>query len=1082
MAYAIGLDIGIASVGWAVVALDQEENPWGIINMGSRIFDKAEQPKTGESLAAPRRNARGMRRRLRRHRHRIERIKQLFINSKFLQQEELDNLYAGQLEDIYALRTKALDTDVTRLELARILLHLAQRRGFKSNRKSDAVDKEAGKLLSAVNANKKRMLEKGYRTVGEMFFMDDVFHEHKRNKSEDYLATVQRDMIEDEADKILARQMVKLSLNEDFKNKYLDIVLSQRSFAEGPGKGSKYGGDQVLKMVGKCTFELDKYRAPKASYSFERFNLLSKINHLRLVKDGNSRALDEKESRALIDLAYSTADLKFSKIRKELNVPSDTFFNMVRYDGADKDEAEKKTKFAYLKAYHEMRKALDKVAKNHIQTLSIEQLNKAAYALTVYKTDNKIMDYLQEQQFCPEDISAFLTISGFAKFGHLSTEACDKLIPYLEQGMNYDEACTKVGYDFKGHSGHGKDKYLPAQTDDMEEITSPVVRRAVSQTIKVINAIIREQHEESPLFLNIELARELSKNFDERNKIKKSQDENQARNERLMERIRTEFHQIHPTGMDLVKLKLWEEQDGISPYSQKPIEIARLFEAGYVDVDHIVPYSISFDDTYKNKVLVFSSENREKGNRLPLQWMDRGNSDKFIVWVNNSVRNFRKKQNLLKEKITEEDVNKFKQRNLQDTQHMSRFLYNYIQDYLQFAPSEDGRNKRVTAVSGAITSHLRKRWGINKNRANGDLHHAVDALVVSCTTQKMINEISKYSNYRETEFLQSTDGGMLVNRSTGEILKRFPLPWPDFRAELEARQSLNPGLSLQQKHLLFYTGKNLDEVKPLFVSRMPKHKVTGAAHKDTIKGVVDAQYVTVKRSLTDLKLDKEGEITNYFDKNSDILLYNALKEALIAAKGDAKKAFAKEFYKPKADGTQGPLVRKVKLLEKNTLRVPVHSGTAVADNDSMVRIDVFKVEGDGYYFVPIYVADTLKKQLPNKAVVANKPYEEWRVMEESNFIFSLYPSDLAEVEHKTLLNFTKINPKSDDADTYQVKKEKIYFVSADISSGSVTVKTHDGVYKYKGLGIKTLVNFEKYQVDVLGNYSKVKREVRKTFC
>ena len=86
LSYGIGLDIGIASVGWAVVALDNNELPYGIINIGSRIFDAAENPKDGASLALPRREARSMRRRLRRHRHRNERIRAMIVRRGILTQ------------------------------------------------------------------------------------------------------------------------------------------------------------------------------------------------------------------------------------------------------------------------------------------------------------------------------------------------------------------------------------------------------------------------------------------------------------------------------------------------------------------------------------------------------------------------------------------------------------------------------------------------------------------------------------------------------------------------------------------------------------------------------------------------------------------------------------------------------------------------------------------------------------------------------------------------------------------------------------------------------------------------------------
>ena len=437
----------------------------------------------------------------------------------------------------------------------------------------------------------------------------------------------------------------------------------------------------------------------------------------------------------------------------------------------------------------------------------------------------------------------------------------------------------------------------------------------------------------------------------------------------------------------------------------------------------------------------------------------------------------------MKREITEEDINKFKERNLQDTKTISRFLYNYINDYLLFAPSDTGKKKRVTAVNGTITAYLRKRWGINKIRANGDKHHAVDAVVIACTTDKMIKDLSSFSKYHELEYTHTDTESLLVNSLTGEILKRFPYPWEDFRPELMARLSDNPADALRKLNLIFYHGTDLSTIKPIFVSRMPRHKVTGAAHKATIKSArcLNNGIVICKTSLQNLKLDKEGEIANYYAPESDTILYNALKERLRAYDNKPAKAFAEPFYKPKADGTPGPLVKKVKVYEKSTLNVAVQQNTAVADNDSMVRVDVFHVKGDGYYLVPIYIADTLKKELPNKAIVASKPYADWSVMDDSNFIFSLYPNDLIKFEHRSFKVFNKVNKDSNLSDTFESKIQYAYFKSADISSASIRIITHDNTYFIKSLGVKTLSKLEKYQVDVLGNYNKVKKEVRKPF-
>lgn len=373
--------------------------------------------------------------------------------------------------------------------------------------------------------------------------------------------------------------------------------------------------------------------------------------------------------------------------------------------------------------------------------------------------------------------------------------------------------------------------------------------------------------------------------------------------------------------------------------------------------------------------------------------------------------------------------------------------------------------------------------GINKIRANGDKHHAVDAVVIACTTDKMIKDLSSFSQYHELEYTHTDKESLIVNSLTGEILKRFPYPWEDFRPELMARLSDNPADALRKLNLIFYHGTDLSTIKPIFVSRMPRHKVTGAAHKATIKSArcLNNGIVICKTSLQNLKLDKEGEIANYYAPESDTILYNALKERLRAYDNKPAKAFAEPFYKPKADGTPGPLVKKVKVYEKSTLNVAVQQNTAVADNDSMVRVDVFHIKGEGYYLVPIYIADTLKKKLPNKAIVAYKPYADWPVMDDSNFIFSLYPNDLIKFEHRNGVKFAKVNKESSLAETYLTKSELVYYKGTNITVGSTSIITNDNSYTVKSLGVKTLSNLEKYQVDVLGNYTKVKKEIRRPF-
>lgn len=1089
MSYAIGLDCGITSVGYAVMELDEGGDPRRIIRLGSRIFPSAENPKDGSSLAAPRREARSTRRRLRRHRHRIERIRFLLVEEGVLSQEQLDHLFDGPVSDIYALRVDALERALTNEEFARVLIHLAQRRGFKSNRKIDKEDKENGKLLAAVSSNAALMEEKGYRTVGEMFAKDEKFLSQKRNKAENYMNTVSRGMVEDEACKIFEsqRSLEMPFAAEKIEERYLDILLSQRSFEEGPGGDSPYGGNQIEKMIGHCTFFPEELRAAKATFSFQYFELLQAVNHIRITADGVTRELRPDERKSVIDAAFKTDSLTFKKLRKELALRETDRFKNVFYRSEDYEEWEAKTKFQHLRAYHEMRKKFDKLKKGYINGISRDTLDEIGYALTVFKTDEKIVSYLQEHaELTASELETVLAMPSFTKFGHISVKACKLIIPGLETGLTYYDACDAAGLDFKGGRGDKKSLYLPTnpkEAPELDDISNPVVRRAVSQTIKVINAIIREQGE-SPTYLNIELAREMSRSFRDRQDMKKSQDSNYVQNEKIRKVIIDHFGKSTPSGQDIVKLKLYHEQQGISPYSQRVIAYDRLFEPGYVDVDHIVPYSVCFDDSYRNKVLVFSSENREKGNRVPLEYLRAEEANNFVVFVKANVKDLKKKQRLLRDAPTEEDINGWKSRNLNDTKYLSRFLLNYIQEHLQFS-EETGKVKRVRSVNGAATAYMRKRWGINKIREDGDLHHAADAAVIACVTDSMIHRISRWSRYHEVEYEEYDGGSVAIDPRTGEFLGHFPYPYPEFRKELDARlfdneEHMHEALA----KLLNYQGIDLDTIHPSFVSRMPNHKVTGPAHMDTVRSprhYEEEGIVIQKTPLQNLKM-KNGEIDGYYKPESDRLLYEALKARMLEFGGDAAKAFKEDFYKPKADGSQGPLVRKVKTVKKSSLNVSVNQGKGVADNGSMIRIDVFYVPDDGYYYVPIYVADTLKPELPSRASVAFKPYEEWKEVDDKDFIFSLYPNDLVHVVKKSGKNKLSIRLKGSSLPTsIEEDDSMLYYRKAGIASANIEVCNHDGSYEIQSLGIKTLKTLEKYQVDILGNYHKVGKEKRQKF-
>ena len=1091
--YTLGLDIGIASIGWAVLGNDEDGTPNRIIDLGVRIFEAAEAPKTGESLAAPRRDARSARRRLRRHRHRLERIRYLLVQQGVLTQEEMAHLYDNHdAPSPYQLRTEGLDRLLNAQEFSRVLIHLAQRRGYQSNSTAEEAknEKENGVIKTAILENQQRMERGGYRTIGEMMYRDEAFWETingiryhcTRNKAGDYRFTVDRASILAEVHILFEaqRRLGSPWASQEMEDAYTAILASQRSFDEGPGGESPFRKG-ISDRVGNCTLEPTELRAAKADYTFEYFKLLQDLNHMRLVDNNGSQPLT-KQQRALLEAtAFRSANLTYGQLRKKLGISDEVRFAGLYYGEETTEKAEKR-KWPQMQSYHKICTALDKVSKEAILTFAPEQLDAIGEILTAYKADAARIEHLQSAGIPKEYHKALLSLS-FSKYGKLSCCAMRKLIPLLQQGMRYDEACKVVYQDHR--TKEASEKKTRLSLNDVEEITNPVVRRAVSQTIKVVNAVVRTHGK--PDAVRIELAREMSHSFDERNQMKKRQENNREKNERVKAQILETKAGNRVTGLDIVKFKLFQEQNGICLYSGKPLDIERLYEPGYADVDHIIPYSRCFDDSYSNKVLVLASENRQKGNCTPYEYFGANEQrwHEFSVRVGASVRDFKKRQKLLNTSFGETQGAEFIQRNLNDTQHITRLVYNYLRNNLDFADSAYS-SAPVQAVNGAVTAMLRGRWGIEKVRGDGDLHHCKDAVVIAATSRSMIQRLSNYYQEEERLFMGKTH---FVDPATGEALTRkefqqrfapqFPQPWNRFREELEARlDPINPMEAVMALHLSTYEPD--EEINPVFVSHMPKHTVTGAAHEETIRGKTEMGTV-VKTALTDLKLDKTGEIEGYYNPQTDPRLYQALVERLRQFGGDGKKAFAEPFYKPKKDGTPGPRVDKVKIIKKASLSVP--TGRGVAKNGDMIRMDVFRIQNegkphDGYYFVPIYVADTKKDILPSKAVVGKKPPEAWKQMKPEHFLFSLFKGDLIYVKNSKGISLA-LAEKATGEKIIQVKSGLFYFCGADISDGSIKIETHDRRYYKKSLGLKELDTVEKRQVDVLGKVSKVKLPERR---
>lgn len=1118
--YRLGLDVGIKSVGWCVLECDENGEPIQINALNSRIFDAAEQPKTGASLAEPRRNARGLRRRIRRKSFRLERIRKLFSENGIELFETQDDLICLKDEyknlDVVKLRSDALDKKLTEAEFARVLYSLARHRGFKSNKREGAKDSDEGKLLGSIRKSEEEMRESGMRTRGEQLYKKYLMEgKPVHNKGGDYSMCVSRDILVKEIELLFEKQKEfgNNFATDENKEKYLDIFLSQRNFDEGPGKGSQYTGSHDVK---KCEIYRDEDVAAKGTYTSEWATIYQKINNLSIICGGDRRRLSNEERQIAVELAKKVDKVTYKAFRKAIKLDDDYRFSALNYSekkksDKKKNEGESKSDVVEINDVVDSLACEDKgdfiTAKNSnkiVKALNdnlksdIELIDEIAEICTKYKSENLFRSAIAESKIIDgrldEETIEKLSKIDMKGYGHLSLHVLREILPYLEEGMVYSDAMQKAGHNHSEHNFE-KQKYLGTKEvyDAIGGVTSPVVKRALSQTVKVIDAVIRQYG--SPYAINIELARDMSMSKDERDKLKKENDARAAKNEAIRENI-AKLNAM-PNSTNVLKYKLYEEQDHKCAYSMETLDINQLFEDGYYEIDHIIPYSRSFDDSFNNKVLVLKRENQNKRNSTPVEYFERIGRDYDEVlafWKAVYQKRNRKKLEFLQKKEINES--EWKNRALNDTRYASRMLANLIKDYLLFDEKSKDKYGRVETVKGAITSYLRRFWGVQKIREDGDKHHAVDAAIIACVTPKTKNKIERYNQIKESRKMRNgqyvLEDGEICDSDYYDKNSHLVLPYPykEFINELDARVMDEPVLMQNKLRLLGFNENYLMNAKPFVVSRMTSRKAKGCINEATVFSskyadnkyptVCDGNNVIVKRTaLANLKLDKNGEINGYFQPEGDAALYNALKQRLVEFDGDAKKAFAptNPIRKPCKNG-QGNIVRTVKTYETYTGGgMLLEKNKGIVKNDGMIRVDLYSKDGK-YFGVPVYVADLYRGELPKRAATANKPQNEWREMDDTyTFEMSIYQDDLLHIESKKGIELKKKKDveNSAKATSKTITDDFVYFIGFNRATGAMEIEDTSGCYYKDSVGIQNVGKITKCEIDVLGNVQEIKK-------
>lgn len=848
--YRLGLDLGTNSIGWAAVALDKHGAPCGILDMGVRIFSDGRNPKDGSSLAVQRRLPRGQRRRRDRYiKRRTDLIDALVALG--LMPPDNDERKALEQLDPYVLRARALDVPLKPFELGRALFHLDQRRGFKSNRKSDGDDEnEAKKTRAEIDELRKRIAESDARTLGE-------FLTQRRKKGKSVRARTgvglypDRALYEAEFDAIRQSQEPRHSLRSDQWDSLKEIIFFQRP----------------LKPVdpGWCLLEEGEHRAARALPVAQEFRMLQEVNNLRLrVYTEPERPLNELERACALARLRSGKDISLEKPTKDLGLPSGAVFNLAR-GGRKTIKGDETT--GRLMEKKEKGKPAQTLFGERWLTLPLEQRNEIARAL-LDTGDPAIVQRRAEEkwQLGISQAATVADVSLVSGYGNLSEKAIGKLLPFMEEGLGYADAVVVAGYphhsDFRNTEAHERLPYYgvvlerdavgadPTKDPGKDgeparygRIANPTVHIGLNQLRRVVNRLIEVYGK--PQEIVVELARDLKQNREQRRNYQRQQNENRQRNERFAEDLKAAERE--DTSYTRMKLRLWEEQGSPQtrscPYTGRQLSF-EMVVSNQTEVDHILPWSKTLNDTLANKVVCMAAANRDKGNQSPHEAFGHSPPGYDYDAIISRTAHFpdNKRWRFLSNAMEQfENEEEFLGRQLNETRYLSRTARTYLA-YLYDEKTEG--KQRVRAIPGHMTALLRRGWGLEgilrvdesgeiieqKKQRDDHRHHAIDAFVVANTTQGLLQRFARTAaSSHETE-----------ERLTA-IAKEVP-PWDGFDRK-EVKETLD---KLVVSH------------KPDHGSRGVKGKTSGQLHNDTAYGLIKfapdgPSEVVVRKPLSDVK-------------------------------------------------------------------------------------------------------------------------------------------------------------------------------------------------------------------------------------
>ncbi len=838
--HVLGLDLGVGSIGWCLIALDAQGDPAEILGMGSRVVPlnnatDAADFSIGKAFTAnqERTARRTMRRGFARYQLRRYRLRRELEKVGMLPDAALIQL---PLLELWELRERAATAGerLTLPELGRVLCHINQKRGYR-HVKSDAaaiVGDEGEKkkdsnsaYLAGIRANDEKLQDE-HKTVGQ-YFAEQLRQSQSESPTggisyriKDQIFSRQRYI--DEYNQIMAAQRVHYPdvLTDEFIRMLRDEVI----FMQRPLKSCKHlvslcefekqekvmrvqqddgkGGRQLVERKVKFGPKV----APKSSPLFQLCRIYEAVNNIRLTRpDGSPRDITPEERAKIVAHLQSSASLSFAVLKKLLKEKALIADQLTSKSGL-KGNTTRVALATALQPYPQYHHLLDMELETRMMTVQLtdEETGEVTEREVAVVTDSYVRQPLYrlwhilysieerdamrralitQLSMKEEDLDGGLLDQlyrlDFVKpgYGNKSAKFICKLLPQLQQGLGYSEACAAVGYR---HSNSPTSEEITERTLlekipllQRNELRQPLVEKILNQMINLVNALKAEYGVDE---VRVELARELKMSREERERMAEGNRRREKENKAIAEKIRE--CGLFPTKSRIRKYMLWEEAGEKCLYCGQILTLSQCLNGDDMEVEHIIPKSVLYDDSYGNKTCACRRCNKEKGNRTALEYIRaKGWEDEYMERINGLLDkkaiSYSKHQRLrwLKEDIPSD----FLERQLRLTQYISRQAMAILQQGI----------RRVSASEGGVTARLRSLWGYddilhtlnldrydsmgetervsregetteklritNWSKRMDHRHHAIDALVVASTRQGYIQRLNRVSSESERE-------------------------------------------------------------------------------------------------------------------------------------------------------------------------------------------------------------------------------------------------------------------------------------------------------------------------------------------